>query len=66
MKSKKNTVTIQELVNRMAKEGIPYEYAIKLTQQSGSWGELKLRIQNYLSSIDAENIRAKTDRICKR
>ena len=57
---------IRQLANRMAKEGIPREYAKKLIQQSGSWEELRLRIQNYLSSIDAENIRAKTDRICKR
>ena len=57
---------ITQLVKRMASEGIPEDYAKQITQQSGSWEELKLRIQNYLSSIDAENIRAKTDRICKR
>ena len=57
---------IKQLANRMAKEGIPREYAKKLIQQSASREELRLKIQNYLSSIDAENIRAKTDRICKR
>ncbi len=57
---------IRQLATRMAKEGIPKDYAKKIIQQSASWEELRLRIQNYLSSIDAENIIAKTNRICKR
>ena len=56
---------IRQLANRMAKEGIPKDYAKQIIQRSGSWEELRLRVQNYLSSIDAENISAKTNRICK-
>ena len=56
---------IKQLANRMAAEGIPEDYAKEIIQQSGSWEELRLRIQNFLASIDAENIIAKTNRICK-
>ena len=59
-------MNIKQLAKRMASEGIPEDYAKQIIQRSGSWEELRLRIQNYLSSIDAENIIAKTNRICKR
>ena len=55
---------IRQLANRMAKEGIPEHYAKQLIQQSASWEELRLRIKNYLSSIDADNVNQKIIRIC--
>ena len=58
-------ITSQELVQRMMSEGIPEDQANKIGSHSGSVEELRLRVQNYLSSIDAENISAKTNRICK-
>ena len=54
----------KQFVEKTKELGIKHDFTFDEAWEIGE--ELRLKIQNYLSSIDAENIRAKTDRICKR
>ena len=57
---------IRQLGKRMAKEGIPEDYAINLIQQSnGNINLLKELIRVHLEEINADNINNKIRRICK-
>ena len=60
-------MTPDKLGKRMAKQGIPEHYAIKLIQQSnGNINLLKELIRVHLEENNADNINNKIRRICKR
>ena len=59
-------ITSKQLIQRMMQEGISEDQANKISKQSGSIQELKMRIRVYLEEINADNVNNKIRRICKR